>query len=115
MNHILSAIWDYIIGDVAFWVATVGATIVKLLTAVDRSWRRALATAVAAILSAYIFTDASLSIFGLDPDTFRVPAAALWALTGEGLMRWAIDLSHNLPNNPKEIMDLIRDWRRGGK
>lgn len=96
--------------DLAFWIAAVGATIVKLFTAPYAGILQAFITVFAAIFSAYFLTEPAMDLLGLDSDVYITAMAALMALTGEGIMRWLIGAS----NDPTKVFDVIRQWR-GGK
>ena len=61
----------------------------------------------AALLAAWVFTDATLDLLGLSPDRFQIPVAVLWALTGENLLRRALDLSAS----ETAFADLLKMWR----
>ena len=93
--------------SLAFWVAIIGAIVVKLLTSPYHSLLRAVSTVFAALFAAYIFTDAAVDWIGLDPEKYTVPMAALLALTGEGLMRMVVKITSDY----KEILNIIREWR----
>ena len=97
--------------DLAFWLAVVGATIVKLFTAPYAGFLQAFTTVFAAVFSAYFLTSPALDVLGLNPEIYTTAMAALMALTGEGLMRWVISASRD----PGEIFKIIRQWRGGGK
>lgn len=96
--------------DLAFWLAAIGATIVKLITAPYKGFLQAFSTVFAAIFSAYFLTEPAMDLLGLDPEVYTTAMAALMALTGEGVMRWLIGAS----NDPTKVFDAIRQWR-GGK
>jgi hypothetical protein len=96
--------------DVPFWLAVGGATVVKLLTSPYAGFVRALATVIAAVFSAYFFTQPAMHFLGLDPEAYTTAMAAIMALTGEGAMRFAIQIS----NDPAKLLDWLRAWR-GGK
>lgn len=96
--------------DIGFWLAVIGATLVKLLTSPYHSFLRAVVTVFAAVFSAYVFTGPAIQWLGLTPETYTAPVAALLALTGEGLMRLVMASS----NDPGRLFELFRQWR-GGK
>lgn len=96
--------------DLAFWVAVGGAVVVKLLTSPYAGLKPAVATVFAAVFSAYLFTQPAMAILGLDPDAYTTAMAAVLALTGEGAMRLAINIS----NDPTKAIDILKMWR-GGK
>lgn len=91
--------------DHKFWVAIAVATAFKIMTSRDMSIPRAAATVVAAVFSAWAFTDAVLDLFSLNPETYQIPVAALLALTGEGAMRWLTSAT------PESFVDLIKRVR----
>lgn len=97
--------------DLAFWLAAGGATVVKILTSEYGGPVRLFATVVAAIFSAYFFTPPAMHILGLDPEVYTTVIAAVMALTGEGLMRWAMRMADSLPSEPSKIIELFRQWR----
>lgn len=92
-----------------FWLAVIGATIVKLFTSPYHSLARAASTVFAAVFAAYLFTDAVLHWLDMSPETYKAPVAALLALTGEGLMRVAIQVA----NEPTKLLEFLRAWRSG--
>lgn len=94
----------------SFWFAVAGATVVKLMTSPYQSLLRAATTVFAALFAAYFFTDPVLDWSRLPPETYKAPVAALLALTGEGLMRVAMQVA----NDPSKIIEWVRAWR-GGK
>lgn len=91
--------------DHKVWIAIAVATAFKLMTSKDMSLPRAVASVVAAVFSAWAFTDAALDLFSLNPATYQIPIAALLALTGEGAMRWLTSAT------PESFIDLIRKVR----
>jgi hypothetical protein len=93
--------------DWAFWLAATGAALVKLFTSQYQSFFRSCVTVAAAVFCAVVFTDAACDWFRLAPETYKVPMAALLALTGEALLRLALSLL----DDPKRILDVIRAWR----
>ena len=95
--------------DPRFWLAVIGATIIKVATSPYHSFRRAVLTTFAAIFAAFFFTDPALAWLGLSPSTYRNALAAVLALTGEGFMRLAI----NLINNPETAIRWWQIWRNG--
>lgn len=101
--------------DLRFWTTVAGATLFKLLTGSygkpgDSAFvimARAVATVIAAMLFAWAFTDAVLDWFGLDANFYRLPVAALIALTGEGVAKWIVGAS----SDPTQIIALVKSWR----
>ena len=79
--------------DITFWVAVAGATLFKLITSPTSTIRSAALTVLAAVFSAWAFTDFVIAYFDLSSDVYQIPVAALVALTGEGVMRWLTNLT----------------------
>lgn len=73
--------------DLSFWIAIVGAIAIKMVTSETHSLKRAVTVIVAAVFTAWAFTDAILHWLQLARDTYQIPVAALLALTGESIMR----------------------------
>ena len=92
--------------DFSFWVAVFGAALFKLVTSPRMTWFRSLISILAALFAAWVFTKPMLAFLKLDQVTYTIPVAALCALTGEGLMKWAIYAA----NNPKEAWEMFRLW-----
>ena len=88
--------------DIRFWIAAVLASIAKVALSRTQSLFSAIVTVAVALFCAWAFTEPTLVWLELAPEYFEVPMAALWALVGEGIMRWLIGL------NPER---LIRIWR----
>jgi hypothetical protein len=88
--------------DWKFWIAVLGATLVKMMTSQWQSFTRAVMMIVTAVFCAWAFTDPFLDWWRLDPITYRPAVAALFAVTGEGLIRWLITVT------PDKLFDM---WR----
>lgn len=102
---------NYLGHEPRFWVAVLGATVLKLATSRhDGSPRqmifRAVATVAFAVFAAWVFTDPIIARMGWDPDTYKAPTAALLALSGEGFMRSLMKL------NLERAVQLWKDVRR---
>jgi hypothetical protein len=93
--------------DWRFWAAVVGAAFVRVATSENHSLVRSALTVGMAVFAAWTFTDVTLHYLNLPPATYRNPVAALLALTGKGLMRFAIDTT----NDPNKALDLWDKWR----
>lgn len=91
--------------DYRFWLAVAGAALFKLLTSPWHSPTRALITVLAAVFSAWIFTDLVLHVMSW-PAVYREPVAALLALTGQGFMQWVIRTT------PDKLIEIYKDLRR---
>lgn len=92
--------------DYRFWLAVIGASLFKLATSPYHSFVRAVVTVLAAVFSAWLFTDPLIHFLALDAASYRNPMAAVLALIGEGAMRWLIGL------NPDKAIALWKDLRR---
>ena len=96
--------------NIFFWIAVLGAGVLKLVLS---PWPGALRSAigfVAALFIAVIFTDPVLAYFNLNPDTYKNAVAALVTLTGEGVVRWLLKMMAD----PKKLMEWVRLIRGGG-
>lgn len=89
---------------VEFWVAVAVAVIVKVKTSQRLGVWQVLTTIAVAVGAAYIATGWVMERTGLSEPV----AAALVALTAEGVMRWillALD-------DPRQAIALWKEWRR---
>lgn len=100
--------------DTSFWIATAGATVVRLLS-MDHSGLspgaaifRGVAGAFTAVFTAITFTDPLLTWQALDPSVWKVPTAAILALTGESLVRLVLNI---VPKDWAGLAEIIRTWR----
>lgn len=93
--------------DISFWLAVLGATILKIATSPRMSKWRVVISGLAALFVAWVFTKPALAFLELDPDTYTIPVAVLIALTGEGICKWLIYAA----NNPKEAIEFLKVWR----
>lgn len=91
--------------DYRFWIAVGGATMFKLMTSRFHSPTRAVVTVLAAVFSAWVFTDPLVHFMGW-PDTSRNAVAALLSLMGEGTMRWIIRTT------PDKLIEIWQDLRK---
>lgn len=90
-----------------FWLAIAVATVFKLMTSPFYSLSRAIATVIAAVFCAWVFTDAVLDWMHLNATTYREPVAAVLALIGEGVMRWLIHMT------PDKFLKSWKQFRDG--
>lgn len=95
--------------DISFWAAAVGAALVKVITSENHSFFRSTLTVAMAVFSSWAFTNPALEWLHLPPDTYKVPMAALLALTGEGVMRFLISIA----NDPSKGLEFWTKWRSG--
>lgn len=93
--------------DHQFWIAVVGAAIFKVWTSKNRHtnlWGAGL-TGAFAVFCPYVFTDPLLHIMGWG-DGYKIIVAALLTLTGEGVMRWIVNLT------PDRAIELWKDFKK---
>lgn len=95
--------------DIFFWISVAGATFVRVVTSERHSLLRSLFSVFAAVFAACIFTAPSIDYLNLNPMTYTAPVAALWALTGEGVMRWIINAS----GQPLEFVKSVFNMWKG--
>lgn len=93
--------------DITFWISALGATFVRVATSERHSFIRSIVMVIAGIFAAWAFTQPTLAYLVLDPQTYTIPIAALWALTGEGVMRWFTKTAED----PKSLIDILKLWR----
>lgn len=92
--------------DIRFWIAAFLAAAAKVALSRTQSLIGASVSVAVAVFCAWVFTEPSLIWVGLKPEFFEIPVAALWALLGEGVVRWLIGM------NPER---LIKIWRGQSK
>lgn len=73
--------------DIAFWLSTIGAAIVKLFLTPFNGIIATVTSFAAAIFFAVVFTDPVLNYLNLNPDSYKIGVAAVVALTGEGVAK----------------------------
>ena len=77
--------------DQQFWLAIIGAAIVKVLLSDKLGWLRALSTLFIAIFGAWLLTDFVMAKLGVGADHRHVVGAAV-ALTAEQIARAVMGL-----------------------
>jgi len=92
--------------DFSFWIAVVGAGLVKLVTSPRVSWLRGLISLAVAMFAAWVFTHPILKILNLDDD-YIIPIAVLIGLTGESIMKWLAFLAAH----PRDALEFLTKWR----
>lgn len=90
--------------DFSFWIAVVGATLIKAVASESKNLRASVVMVGSALLTAWVGTEAVLDFFSWNPETYKIPTAVILALVGENLMRFLIRVT------PETIFDM---W--GGK
>lgn len=96
--------------DISFWFAAVGASFVKIALSPWLGIVKGLISIATALIVAVIFTDPVVTYLNLNPEAYRTAVAALVALTGDGLVRWLLQLV----SNPTKIVEIVKVWRGGG-
>lgn len=89
---------------IEFWIAIAVAVLVKVKTCNQLSWLQVIATILVAIGAAYALADFVAEFLTISD----VMAAALVALTAEGVMRWILKILED----PTEIIRLLKEWKR---
>lgn len=94
--------------DFYFWAVVIGATILKVATSAYHSVFRVIIMVIAAMFCALVFTDPAIDLLGLNPETYKVPMAALLALMGESFIRMMLGW---FENNVEVLTAIIKAWR----
>lgn len=89
----------------------IGGTIVKLLTSKRLTLWSGVVTVVAATFCAYVFTDPVAYYLGVTDNKLRYAVAALIVFTGEGVVRFLIDITSTSDGLKGFLADIIRAWR----
>lgn len=92
--------------DYKFWMAVGGATLFKVLTSREHSFFRGLMIIFTAIFAALVATDPILHFMSWPPEIYKVPVAALCALTGDNTMRWLMKVT------PDALITVWKDLKR---
>jgi len=87
-----------------FWIAVGAALIVKIRTTRQLSPAKVVATLVVAVAAAWVGAEYAAQVLGVPLPI----AAAIVTLTAEGAMRWLLIGV----NDPKQIIELWRLWRK---
>lgn len=96
--------------DLAFWFAALGAAVLKIILSPWLGVVKGVISVASALLVAIIFTDPLLAYLHLNPTAYKNAVAALVALTGEGVVRWLLQLV----SDPTKILAVVKAWRGGG-
>lgn len=93
--------------DHRFWIAVFGAAAFKMWTSQskNRTWWGSALTGAFAVFCPYVFTDEVLRVLGWG-DGYKILVAALLTLTGEGIMRWIVNLT------PERAIELWKEFRK---
>ena len=93
--------------DIAFWFAAIGSAFLKILLSPWMGLWKGLASVVAALFCAIVFTEPLLNYLNMDPETYKSALAALIALTGEGVVRWLLQIA----TEPGKFTEMLRNLR----
>lgn len=96
--------------DLAFWFAALGAAVLKIILSPWLGVVKGVISVASALLVAIIFTDPLLAYLNLNPTAYKNAVAALVALTGEGVVRWLLQLV----SDPTKVLAVVKAWRGGG-
>lgn len=95
--------------DWRYWLAICGAAALKVMWSQTLTKYQALLTFLSGVFTAWVFTDVLIAWAGLDVNVYRVPTAAILALTGEQVVRRIIRYSQR----PGDLKRDIEDWNGG--
>lgn len=87
------------------------ATFVKLITSRRQTAWANIVSSITAVFCGYIFTDPLAFYLGVEDNNLRYAICALLVLTGEGIVRFLVDVTSTSENAKTFLMDLIRAWR----
>lgn len=90
-----------------FWIAVAVAILIKIRTSARMSPVLVVYSVMVSLGAAYVGADWASDLTGAP----LAIAAALVALTAEGIMRWVLKVT----DDPKEMMALWKLWRGQGK
>jgi hypothetical protein len=88
--------------DIGFWIALIGAALIRVFTSTSLFLWGSLLTAIMAVFSGYFLWEPVLYLSGFDEAIFQVPAVILCTLTGEGVMRSLIHYA----SNPSKLLGI---------
>lgn len=94
--------------DAEFWITVVIGAFIKALLSDRHSWTRSIASALSAIWLASIATDPVLAWFSLSPDDYKIPVAALFAISGDSIVRWVITKT----NDGEFLTTILAKWTK---
>lgn len=93
--------------DIAFWFAALGSAFLKILLSPWMGFWKGIASVAAALFCAIVFTEPLLNYLNMDPETYKAALAALIALTGEGVVRWVLQVA----TEPGKFAEMLRNIR----
>lgn len=86
-------------------------TAIKLVTSKRLTIRTGIITVITATFCAVVFTDPIAHVVGVDDNALRYAICALLVFTGEGIVRFLIDLTSDQQTFRSFLTDIIRAWR----
>lgn len=86
-------------------------TLVKLITSKRLTFWSGIVTVVTATFCAVVFTDPISFYLGVDDNSLRYAVAALLVFTGEGIVRFLIDVTSTSKGFQHFLTEIIRAWR----
>ena len=89
----------------------VGGSLIKLVTSKRLTMWSGLVTVVTAVFCAVVFTDPIAHVLNVQESSLRYAICALLVFTGEGIVRFIIDLTSDQQSLRTFIVDAIRAWR----
>ena len=101
--------------DFTFWISVISAAFVKWILSPQHSVLRALATGFVGIWAAWTFTIPVVDFTGWESSTYTIGVAGTLALTGDGLARIAIAITHDPQSLTGFVKDILAIWKGRSK
>ena len=89
----------------------VGGIVVKVITSKRLTFWSGMVTVITATFCAVVFTDPISYYLGVTDNSLRYAVAALLVFTGEGVVRFLIDVTSTSAGFKSFLTDVIRAWR----
>ena len=89
----------------------VAGVVVKLATSKRLTFRSGTATAIVSIFCGYVFTDPIANWFSVTDQSMRYAICGLVVLTGEGFVRFIIDVTSSTEDLKNALRDVFQIWR----
>lgn len=96
--------------DWSFWVALVGAALIRVATSPFHSLPRAAIMVATSVFVAWVSTDAAVDFLKLDPLIYKAPVGAVLALSADGIIR----LFFTFWEDPEKVLEMWKKFRGGG-
>lgn len=97
--------------DWTFWVALIGAALIRVATSPFHSIPRAVIMVGTSVFIAWLLTDAVVDFLKLNPLIYKAPVGGLLALSADGLVR----LFFTYLEKPEAVIELWRKFRGTSK